>query len=199
MNRRLAKWVAIWALSVAALGCSPQHTTDPAQPEKDFEDSPSYEVVRVVDGDTVVLAMDGKDTKVRLIGVDTPETVHPEKPAEAYGREASRFTENLLKGESVCVEYEPGPSKLDKYGRLLAYLYRVPDGLFVNLEIVRQGYGHAYTEYPFEHMETFRDYERRAREAGKGLWAPEEASGDSTPRKITAPTAQRNDADEATV
>ena len=88
---------------------------------------------------------------------------------------------------------------MDKYGRLLAYLYRVPGGLFVNLEIVRQGYGHAYTEYPFEYMETFRDYERRAREAGKGLWAPEEASGGSTSRKTTEPAAQQNDADEATV
>ena len=58
----------------------------------------------------------------------------------------------------------------DKYGRLLAYLYRAPDGLFVNLEIVRQGYGQAYTRYPFKHMELFRHYEHRAQEARKGLW-----------------------------
>ena len=58
----------------------------------------------------------------------------------------------------------------DRYGRLLAYLYRAPDGLFVNLEVVRQGYGHAYTRFPFKHMELFRNYENQARTAGKGLW-----------------------------
>lgn len=142
----------------------------PATPRRDFTGSPTSQVIRVIDGDTVVLLLEGKETRVRLIGVDTPETVHPQKAVEAYGKEASRFTENLLKGESVYVEYEPGPSKLDRYGRTLAYLYRVPDGLFVNLEIVRQGYGHAYVAFPFQHMELFRSYERRAREAEKGLW-----------------------------
>jgi len=140
-------------------------------PAKDFTGSPTYKVVRVVDGDTVVLLVDGKKTTVRLIGVDTPETVDPRKPVQAYGKEASQFLTNLLSGEEVYLEYELGPSKLDKYGRTLAYLYRVPDGLFVNAEIVRQGYGHAYVVFPFQHMELFRSYEQRAREAGKGLWA----------------------------
>jgi len=138
-----------------------------------FPVTSSSKVIRVIDGDTVVLAIGAEEKTVRLIGVDTPETVHPSKPVEAYGKEASRFTENLLKGESVYLDYEPGGSRLDKYGRTLAYLYRVPDGVFVNLEIVRQGYGHAYTEYPFRYMEAFRFYERRARETGKGLWAPD--------------------------
>jgi micrococcal nuclease len=123
-----------------------------------------------VDGDTIVIKLDRKETKVRLIGVDTPETVHPQKRVEAYGKEASRFTENLLKGEQIYLEYEPGGSRLDKYGRLLAYVYRAPDGLFVNLEIIRQGYGHAYTKYPFQYMDLFREAERRARDGQKGLW-----------------------------
>ena len=147
----------------SALGLLPQN----------HRGTPVCKVVRVIDGDTVVLLLDGKETTVRLIGVDTPETVHPHKSVESYGKEASRFTENLLKGESVKLEYESGVSKLDKYGRTLAYLYRVPDGLFVNLEIVRQGYGHAYTQYPFQYMEQFRSYERAAREAEKGLWGPD--------------------------
>jgi hypothetical protein len=78
---------------------------------------------------------------------------------------------NLLTGEAVYLEYEPGPSTLDKYGRTLAYLYRVPDGLFINLEIIREGYGHAYTRFPFQYMELFRFYEGKARESTKGLWA----------------------------
>lgn len=153
-----------------------QQQSAPPLPHKDFTGQPSYKVLRVVDGDTLVLSMDGKDTKVRLIGVDTPETVHPSKPVQAYGKEASQFLHNLLDGKSVYVEYEPGPSKLDKYGRLLAYLYRVPDGLFVNLEIIRQGYGHAYTQYPFQYMELFRSCERIARESGKGLWGKSEGA-----------------------
>ena len=132
--------------------------------------SHTHPVIRVVDGDTVVLSLDGLETRVRLIGIDTPETVHPQKPVEHYGQEASTFLKNLLRGESVSVEYEPGAATTDQYGRTLADLYRAPDGLFVNAEIVRQGYGHAYTRFPFKYMEEFRDYERIAREAGKGLW-----------------------------
>ena len=131
----------------------------------------AYTIYRVIDGDTVVLQKNGVDYKIRLIGVDTPETVHPLKPVEWYGKEASQFLRNLLRGESVYLAYETKTAELDRYGRVLAYLYRAPDSLFVNLEIVRQGYGHAYTQYPFKHMELFRSYERKAQEARKGLWS----------------------------
>ena len=137
-------------------------------PVEDFTGDSAYKVVRVIDGDTVKIDYNGKATNVRLIGVDTPETVHPNKPVEAYGKEASNFTKNLLLGESVYLRFDI--DKTDKYGRLLVYLYRAPDGLFVNLEIVRQGYGHAYTQFPFKHMELFRHYGNRARTAGKGLY-----------------------------
>jgi micrococcal nuclease len=92
---------------------------------------------------------------------------------EVYGKEASTFLTNILKGEKVYLEYEKETQETDKYGRLLAYLYRVPDRLFINLEIIRQGYGHAYTKYPFKYMDIFRDTERQARESGKGLWSPD--------------------------
>jgi len=137
-------------------------------PIEDFSHDAAYPVLRVIDGDTVKIQYNGKPTTVRLIGIDTPETVHPQKPVERFGKEASAFTRNLLLGESVYLRFDG--NKTDKYGRMLAYLHRVPDGLFVNLEIVRQGYGHAYTRFPFKHMELFRHYERRAREVGKGLW-----------------------------
>jgi len=163
MNRkRLSRFAALCFLLLAS---------SLSEPRKDFAEQPRYKVLRVVDGDTVVLLMEGKQVKVRLIGVDTPETVHPSKPVQFYGKEASKFTGNLLLGESVYLEYEPGSSRRDKYGRTLAYLYRAPDGLFINLEIVRQGYGHAYTVYPFRYLDLFREYEKQAREAGRGLWA----------------------------
>lgn len=159
------------------------HRLSGTYPVEDFTGEIAYKVLRVIDGDTVKIDANGKATTVRLIGVDTPETVHPSKPVEAYGKEASNFTKNLLLGESVYLRYDV--ERTDTYGRLLAYLYRVPDGLFVNLEIVRQGYGHAYTRFPFKHMEVFRHYGQRARAAGKGLYEDTKArvvsEGDAAP------------------
>ena len=131
-----------------------------------------YEVVRVVDGDTIVVKLDGENQSVRLIGIDTPETVRPNSPVEEFGREASAFTTNLLAGESVWLAPDQGRQfQRDALGRVLAHVYRVPDGLWVNLEVVRQGYGHANPDFPFRHEELFKAYESRARDAGKGLWA----------------------------
>ena len=165
----------------------------PAYPVEEFSADTAFQVHRVVDGDTVVIIHNGKPTPVRLIGVDTPETVHPQKPVEVFGKEASAFTRNLLSGESVYFRFDQ--EKTDKYGRLLAYLYRVPDGLFVNLEIVRQGYGHAYTQYPFKHMELFRHYERQARQANKGLWNKQTST--EQPSK-GSPTIQSRPTNKAT-
>ncbi len=78
-----------------------ERKTPPAYPNHDFSKEKSYRVVRVVDGDTIIISKDGQEVRVRLIGVDTPETVHPRKKVQFYGREASQFTKNLLKGESV--------------------------------------------------------------------------------------------------
>ena len=142
-------------------------------PVEDFAGDTAYKVVRIIDGDTVKIDYRGKATNVRLIGVDTPETVHPSKSVEVYGKEASDFTKNLLLGESVYLRFDT--DRTDTFGRLLAYLYRAPDGLFVNLEIVRQGYGHVYTQFPFKHMELFRYYGNRARTAGKGLYGVPQA------------------------
>jgi micrococcal nuclease len=151
-------------------------TTIPVLEKPDFNQIPIYSVVRVIDGDTIVIDIDSNSSTVRLIGVDTPETVHPSKPVEEYGKEASNFTHNLLVGEKVYIAIDLRQGKTDIYGRILAYVYRFPDGLFVNAEIVRQGYGHAYTAYPFKYMEEFRQLERFARQSQKGLWASETAT-----------------------
>jgi micrococcal nuclease len=122
-------------------------------------------VERVIDGDTVTIAGVGS---VRLIGVDTPETVDPRKPVQRFGQEASTFLRALVHNKMVRLEY--GQQRIDQHRRTLAYLY-LPDGTFVNAEIVKQGYGHAYTAFPFRHMEEFRGYERAARAGNRGLWA----------------------------
>lgn len=121
--------------------------------------------VRVVDGDTIVL--DGRE-RVRLIGVDTPETKDPRKPVQYFGKQASLFTERLVEGRRVRLEYDQ--AREDRYGRTLAYVF-LQNGTFVNLEIVRRGYGHAYTKYPFRRMNEFRRAESEARRLGLGLWA----------------------------
>ena len=149
-------------------------------PATDFSKDTAYPVLSVIDGDTVNITYEGEKTSVRLIGVDTPETVHPSKPIEPYGKEATAFLKNLLKAESVYLRFDK--EKTDKYDRLLAYLYRAPDGLFVNLEIVRQGYGRAYTEYPFKHMALFEHYGTRAEASEKGLYGiPLTAEPEETP------------------
>ena len=155
-------------------------------PQQNTSRDTAFPVLKVVDGDTIKIDYKGQIETVRLIGVDTPETVHPNKPIEAYGKEASAFLKNLLKGESVYLPF--GNEKRGKYGRLLAYLYRAPDGLFVNLEIVRQGYGRAYTNYPFKHQDIFQYYENKAREVGKGLWAGESAKINSDATYESVPT-----------
>jgi len=125
-------------------------------------------VVRVVDGDTLVL--DGNE-RVRLIGVDTPETVDPRRPVQYFGKEASAFTRRLAEGKRARLAYDR--ERTDRYGRTLAYVY-LEGGTFLNAEIIRQGYGHAYTRFPFRYAEEFRAYEREARENGRGLWARQE-------------------------
>ena len=121
-------------------------------------------VTRVIDGDTIII---DNNEKIRLIGVDTPETVHPNKPVEYFGKQASAFTKGICEGKRVYLEYDQ--TMRDKYGRLLAYVY-LENGTHINAEIIKQGYGHAYTRFPFKYMEEFRGYERYARESGIGLW-----------------------------
>jgi len=116
---------------------------------------------RVVDGDTIIL--DGYE-RVRLIGVDTPETKHPKKPVQYFGKEAYEFTRRMVEGKKVRLEYDW--QRKDKYGRTLAYVF-LEDGTFLNAEIIKQGYGFAYTRYPFKYLEEFRKYEREARESGR--------------------------------
>lgn len=124
--------------------------------------------ISVIDGDTIVL---DRNEVVRLIGVDTPETKDPRKPVQYFGQEAYEFTKGLVEGKKVRLEYDQDTK--DKYGRTLAYVY-LEDGTFINAEIIKQGYGFAYTEFLFKYLEEFRQYEKEARENEVGLWASRE-------------------------
>jgi endonuclease YncB( thermonuclease family) len=130
-------------------------------------------VERIVDGDTLVVS--GLGT-VRLIGVDTPESVDPRRPVEAYSKEATQFLTNLALGKTVKPEFDV--TRTDRFGRTLAYLY-LENGTLVNREIIRRGFGHAYVEFPFKYLDEFRRAEQEARGARVGLWA-EQAPTDPT-------------------
>ena len=88
---------------------------------------------------------------------------------QRFGKEASAFTKRMAEGKQVRLEYDQ--DRVDRFGRTLAYVY-LEDGTFLNAEIVKQGYGHAYTRFPFKYLKEFRGYERKAWEAQRGLWKP---------------------------
>ncbi|MFQ6078790.1 MAG: thermonuclease family protein [Thermodesulfobacteriota bacterium] len=136
--------------------------------------NPVFHVARVIDGDTLLLA---NGERVRLIGVDTPELYHPLKPVQYFAKEASEFTRRMAEGKRVRLEYDW--QNRDRYGRLLAYVY-LQDSTFLNAEIIKQGYGFAYTKYPFRYTEEFRQYEKEARENGRGLWKHKERKNVAT-------------------
>lgn len=127
-------------------------------------------VVRVIDGDTIVV---GPNEKVRLIGVDTPESVHPRKKQACFGKEAKLFTRDAVEGKSVRLVLDKVNAKRrhkDRYGRTLAYAY-LDDGRMLNRELIRQGYAYAYTRFHFGHLVEFRELERQARRQTVGLWS----------------------------
>ncbi len=127
-----------------------------------------YRVVRVIDGDTIEISFKGKDEKLRFIGINTPETRHPEKGAEPYGFEAAEYTKKLLDNQPVRIKFDI--EQRDKYGRLLAYVY-LSDGTFVNARLLKEGYAQVMTVPPnVKYAEYFVHLEKEAREAEKGLW-----------------------------
>lgn len=127
-------------------------------------------VERVVDGDTIIVRASGKRDRVRLIGIDTPETKKEGTPVQCYGPEATSFTESLLPA-GTTLHLERDVVARDDYDRLLAYVYRTEDGMFVNLEIVRRGFARPLTIEPnTAHATEFVAAARGAEAANVGLW-----------------------------
>jgi len=132
--------------------------------------TPNATVLSVTDGDTVVLDIDGIEEPVRLIGIDTPEKSGGLRPAECYGDEASQHVRELLPvGTEVYLERDV--EARDRYDRLLGYLYRANDSLFINASLVEDGYAAAYRFEPnIHHSELFEAAQRSARSRELGLW-----------------------------
>lgn len=136
-------------------------------------------VTRVVDGDTVQAVVKGKNERIRMIGVDTPETKHPTKPVEFFGKEASEYTKSNLEGRTVWLELDV--EERDRYGRVLAYIWlnkptdrtekEVRVKMF-NAKLLLNGYAQLATFPPnVRYVESFRTYQTEARQGLRGLWA----------------------------
>ncbi len=130
-----------------------------------------YHVAQFYDGDTFAVDMNGTTEKIRLIGVDTPETHKPDTPVQCYGPEASTFTERTLKAadNSVRLEADPLGDNRDRYGRLLRYAY-LPDGTLLEQSLIEGGYGFAYLSFSFKQKTEFATFQATAQAAYRGLW-----------------------------
>ncbi len=190
---RATRGVVAAALTVLAVGCAGHHVDLTVQAPATWADEPGgYEtavVTRVVDGDTIEVAVTRSvpgpgtgvapvddDQHVRLIGIDTPESVHPRQPVECFGKEASAAADALLAGQTVRMVKDI--EDRDRFGRLLRYVY-IGDEM-ANARLVANGYAAAYTYPPnVRHAELFVQLQREARENDRGLWAPGTCNGES--------------------
>lgn len=132
-------------------------------------------VDRVVDGDTVHVRVGGDDLTVRMIGINTPETVKPDSPVECFGPEASDYAKAVLTGQAVTLEFDPGQGQEDRYGRTLAYVWRQTasgEPVLFNLEAVAGGYAYErqYGPTPPVWRPELQAAQQGARAAGRGLW-----------------------------
>jgi micrococcal nuclease len=174
--RRALPWLVFFAAAgaVALGGCE---QLDLAEDQGTAAEAPRNRpgttlegrVTRVVDGDTIHVRVDGRREKVRYIGVDTPESVKPGSPVECFGKAAAAANRRLVDGERVRLRLDAEPR--DRFGRLLAYVHRRRDGVFVNAALVRHGFATTLTIPPnVAHAELFGRLQRQARAAGRGLW-----------------------------
>lgn len=156
---------ALWGSERAGVLGDADRAASSFTPEGKFVRVP---VVRIVDGDTIRVRTSEREEAVRYIGIDTPEVRHPRLGKQPFGPEASAANRALVEGREVILVFDV--AERDRYGRLLAYVY-LPDGTFVNAELVARGFARVSTVPPnVRHAQDFLRLEREAREAGRGMW-----------------------------
>lgn len=166
--------IAVFVLVVVAAVIWVRANRDPPgfgpEPDEGWTFHPNATIESVVDGDTIAARIGSSNERVRLLGLDTPETVDPSRPVECYGPEASSHLAELLPPGTAITLIRDVEAR-DHYDRLLAYVYRSSDGLFVNLDLVAGGYAAVLTYQPNDHHATaLTRAERQAVAAGRGLW-----------------------------
>ena len=142
--------------------------------------STNAQIVRVVDGDTLDVRIDGQttDQKIRLLGINTPEVVDPRKPVECFGKEASAYMHKLVDGKRVRLEGDPQADERDKYQRLLRNVF-LADGTDVNALMVKEGYAYAYLSFPLSpsRKAELKRLQLDAQTAKVGLWSTGSCNG----------------------
>lgn len=134
-------------------------------------------VTKVVDGDTIDVLIKGTKEKIRVIGINTPETVDPRRPVECFGIEASNYAKSLLLNQTVILTSDPTQASKDKYGRLLRYVSLL-DGTDFGLRMITNGYAYEYTyEIPYQRQDEYKKAQKDASEKSVGLWSSASCSG----------------------
>jgi micrococcal nuclease len=174
MNRK-TMWLIVLVIGagilvLATIGTWRANTTNKKGQAVKLDPEIFYEVTRVLDGDTFNIKVGKKEITVRILGINTPETVDPRRAPECYGKEASLLTKELLSHRRVRLELSPHREVRDKYGRYLAYVYR-DDDVFINEYLLKEGAAKEYTYgRAYSLQRRFQTYEMVAQTQGSGLW-----------------------------
>ena len=183
--RRLLVGAVLAASAVCLAGCGAASDPPSTGSTTVSLTGPGYPVLSVADGDTITVAIDGVDQRVRLIGIDAPELHNPE---ECFGQESAEYARAVLAGGMVQLVADPGQGDRDRYGRLLRYVL-LPDGTNVNAALVASGYAYEYTyDDPYRYQDLFREDERSARSGAAGLWSAAACGGQRLPQGAAATT-----------
>lgn len=172
---RLFRLLCLLSLLCACL--QPTRSESPAQ----LADVLEARVLRIHDGDTIVVRTSAREETVRLLGVDCPEIAHPQQVVEHFGPQATAFTRSLVEGTTVELRIDPLADRRDKYGRLLRYV-TLEDGRTLNALLIEEGYCRVIEWFPFEEREAFTRLQAAARRAARGLWQVSTAQEISAPR-----------------
>jgi micrococcal nuclease len=170
---RALPWIALLLLAGLVLGDvrAPGWLGGGDDPALAPNGAASARLERVIDGDTIVARVGGREERVRYIGVDTPETVKPDTPVQCFGPQAHALNARLLGAAGAPLTLRFDRELRDRYGRLLAYVYRAADGLFVNGRLVDAGAARTLTIAPnTAHAAHLSALQHTARAAGRGLW-----------------------------
>jgi micrococcal nuclease len=166
MSRKLVLVLVALLVAAGAAGVRPRSGDDPGAARA----TRTARVVRVVDGDTILVLVGGREERVRYIGIDTPESVKEDTPVQCFAKRAAAENARLVAGREVRLM--PDVETRDRFGRLLAYVYRADDGRMVNEALVRGGFARTLTIAPnVRFAERFRLAARAARRSSLGLWS----------------------------
>ncbi len=190
LNRNLSSWIVLVAgcliagILFLAYGKTLPHVKEtaaekPAVQDKEALPADTAHVAKTIDGDTIDVEVKGKIQRVRLMGVDTPETKDPRKPVQCFGKEASVFTKHMLENTAVRLEIDPSQDATDMYGRWLRYVI-LTDGTNFNEQLIARGYAHEYTfKSAYKYQAEFKAAEQTAHIERRGLWATDACGGNN--------------------